>query len=200
MGSLRRSREGQAERHDAEVEAAGGAADRGGGVTKRAVTFATRPERVEQLMSRSVATCRPEDRLDQAARIMWDRDCGIVPVTVPDQDGERVVGVITDRDVCMAAYTKGRLLADVAVATAMSSSVRTCSPDDAIGSALAIMATAQVHRLPVVDGTGHLVGLLSLADVAREEAHSHKVVTSDVLAKTIEAISTPRPHDLVVAS
>jgi CBS domain-containing protein len=167
---------------------------------KRKPIFVTRPERVEQLMSRSVATCRPGDHLDQAARIMWDRDCGSVPVTVPDEGGERVVGMITDRDVCMAAYTNGRPLADLTVATAMSANVQTCGPGDAIGHALTIMAAAKVHRLPVVDDAGHLVGLLSLADVATEEARCHKVVPADVLAQTLEAISTPRPHDLVIAS
>jgi CBS domain-containing protein len=159
-----------------------------------------RPERVEQLMSRAVACCRPDDRLNTPARIMWERDCGIVPVTVPDGDGERVVGMVTDRDVCMAAYTQGRPLAEISVLSAMSRKVWSCGQADRIGAALKIMASAQIHRLPVVDETGHLVGMLSFADVAREEARSHKVVSNEDLAKTIEAISTPRPHDLTVAA
>jgi CBS domain-containing protein len=167
---------------------------------RRAARAATRPERVEQLMSRSVATCRPDDRLDSAARIMWERDCGVVPVTVPEGGGERVVGMITDRDVCMAAYTQGRSLADVPVSTAMSHNVRTCQPADPIQSALRLMAAEQLHRLPVVDQAGHLVGLLSFADVAREEAQCHKVVPAEELAKTVEAIATPRPHGLTVTT
>jgi CBS domain-containing protein len=161
---------------------------------------AMRPERVEQLMSRNVATCRPDDPVNVAAQIMWERDCGVVPVTACDGDGGRVVGMITDRDVCMAAYTQGRLLTEVPVATAMSREVRTCTPDDPIGGVLRFMASAQLRRLPVVDDAGRLVGLLSLADVAHEEARNHRVVTSDELAETLEAITTPRPHDLMVAS
>lgn len=166
---------------------------------KRTASFVTRPEHVEQLMSRNVATCRPDDRLDTAARIMWERDCGVVPVTLLEEGGERVVGMITDRDVCMAAYTQGRRLADVPVSTAMSRGIRTCQPTDRIQSAIRLMAKEQLHRLPVVDPTGHLVGLLSLADVAREEARCHKVVPATELAKTLEAIATARPHELMVA-
>jgi CBS domain-containing protein len=167
---------------------------------KRRANNPTRPERVEQLMSRNVATCRPDDRLSRAAQIMWERDCGVVPVTVSDEGAECVVGIITDRDVCMAAYTQGRALTEVLVSTAMSRVVQTCKPDDRIGNALRLMASARIHRLPVVDESGRLVGLLSFADVAREEARCHKVVSAEELATTLEAISTPRPHELILAS
>jgi CBS domain-containing protein len=166
---------------------------------RRRVNWVTKPERVEQLMSRIVATCRPEDTLNRAAQIMWERDCGVVPVTVLADGGECVVGMITDRDVCMAAYTQGLPLADLPVATAMSRSVRTCAPTDRIDGALRLMAAEQLHRLPVVDEAGHLVGLLSFADVAREEARCHKVVAPEDLAKTAEAIARPRPHELTIA-
>ena len=159
-----------------------------------------KPDRVEQLMSLGVATCRPDDRLGTAACIMWEHDCGVVPVTVPEAGGERVVGMLTDRDICMAAYTQGRVLAEIAVSTAMSDTVRTCGPKDAIADALRLMASGQVHRLPVIDDDGYLVGLLSFADVAREEARSHKVVSAQAIASALEAITMPRPHDLVVAA
>jgi CBS domain-containing protein len=131
---------------------------------------------------------------------MWERDCGVVPVTVPEHDGERVVGMITDRDVCMAAYTQGRALADVPVSIAMSRTVQACGPTDRIDEALGSMAAAQLHRLAVIDAAGRLVGLLSFADVAREEARNHKVVAPEDLANTLEAITKPRPHELMVAS
>jgi CBS domain-containing protein len=161
---------------------------------------ALRPERVEQLMSRNVATCRPDDPLNVAAQLMWERDCGIVPVTACEADGERVVGMITDRDVCMAAYTQGRALTELPVATAMSREVRSCAPGDPIGGVLRVMAASRLRRLPVVDEAGRLVGVLSLADVAREEARNHEVVSADELADTLEAITTSRPHDLMVVS
>jgi CBS domain-containing protein len=156
----------------------------------------SRPHYVEQLMSRAVATCRPDDSLNAAARIMWEHDCGVVPITVVDEGGERVVGMITDRDVCMAAYTQGRPLRDIAVTSAMSGRIHACHPKDRIAAALERMATEQLHRLPVVDSSGFLVGLLSLADIAREEARRHRVISAGDLARSIEAISTPRPHDV----
>jgi CBS domain-containing protein len=156
--------------------------------------------RVEQLMQRNVATCHPGDPLNVAARIMWERDCGVVPVTVDEEGGARVVGIMTDRDACMAAYTKGRPLCEIPVSAAMSHEVRACGPKDPIGTVLKIMATGQIHRLPVLDDAGHLVGIISLADLAREEARSHRMVTAGDLAATLEAISVPRPGDLVVAA
>ena len=76
--------------------------------------------RVEQLMTRTVETCEPHDTLVTAARIMWTRDCGCVPVVVPEEGGHRVVGMLTDRDVCMAAYLQGRPLSEISVASVMS--------------------------------------------------------------------------------
>lgn len=159
-----------------------------------------KPDRVEQLMSRTVATCRPDDPLTTPARIMWERDCGVVPVTVSEDGGQRVVGMVTDRDVCMAAYTQGRPLTEIPVSTAMSRGVRSCGTKDTITNALRLMAAGQVHRLPVLDDAGYLVGIISFADVATEEARTHKVVSAQAIAKTIEAIGTPRPHELVVAA
>lgn len=159
-----------------------------------------KPTRVEQLMSRDVATCRPDDTLNRAAQLMWERDCGVVPVTLLEDTGQRVVGMITDRDVSMAAYTQGCCLGEVPVASAMSREVRACGPKDSITSAMHIMATGQVRRLPVIDDAGQLVGFLSLADLAREEARSHKTITAEDLSKTIEAISAPRARALVAAA
>ena len=65
--------------------------------------------KVEQLMTKSVATCGPDKSADDAARIMWERDCGFVPIT-ESTSNPRVIGVVTDRDLCMAAYTRGRPL------------------------------------------------------------------------------------------
>jgi CBS domain-containing protein len=155
---------------------------------------------VEQLMSRAVATCRPDDRLDAAARIMWEHDCGVVPVTVVEDGGERVVGMLTDRDVCMAAYTQGRPLWDIPATVAMSHVVRSCRPRDTIKSALAVMAAERIRRLPVLDErSDRLVGLLSLADVARQETRTHPGSSPGDLARTVEALSMSRPHDVVAA-
>jgi CBS domain-containing protein len=160
--------------------------------------------RVEALMTRSVATCRPEDTLDQVARTLWDGDCGCIPVVRDDDGGVCVVGMITDRDVCMAAYTQGRALADIRVSSAMEREVRSCGPRDTVRQALKILETTRLRRLPVIDDHDHLVGLLSLADVAREGARerprSAKEVTAEAIADALEAISAPRSGTEITAA
>lgn len=117
--------------------------------------------KVHEVMSRVAATCRMDDSLNRAAQLMWERDCGFLPVV----DEGRVVGVVTDRDACMAAYTKGLLLAAIRVADVMSRQVKSCRPDESLDEARERMAHHQVRRLPVVED-GHLVGVLSLNDIA----------------------------------
>jgi CBS domain-containing protein len=119
---------------------------------------------VESLMTRDVESARPESTLADAAGVMWRRDCGVVPVV--DEDGG-VVGVITDRDICMALSTRGRPAAEVRVSEVMARGVQTCTPVDDVREALEAMGRRQVRRLPVVDSRGHLVGLLSINDIIR---------------------------------
>lgn len=150
--------------------------------------------KVEELMTTEVGSCRPYDAADEAARIMWEQDCGAAPVV--DQDG-RVVAVLTDRDICMAAFTQGRALADIRVSSAMSRGLWSCRPEDDVKHAEKTMRAHQVRRLPVVDAEGRLVGILSLSDLAREamsakrsRAKKKEVAVSDV-GETLGAISTP---------
>ena len=108
--------------------------------------------------------CGPADSLDRAAQLLWEHDCGVLPVV---DDKRRVVGMITDRDICMAAYTQGRALSELPVSRAMAHAVVRCSPDHDVEAALHVMAEGQVHRLPVVDDNDRLLGILSLTDVVR---------------------------------
>lgn len=150
---------------------------------------------VEQLMTKDVRVCRPEESLNDAAKIMWESDCGCVPVVSGD-DERKLVGVITDRDICMAAYTQGKRLEDLPVDRAMAREVLTCSPADAIAAAERMMRKACVRRLPVVDESGHLLGIVSLADIAREAARERetrkKEVTDAEVGETLSAICEPR--------
>jgi len=132
--------------------------------------------KVEQIMTRDVSTCRPQDSLSVAARMMWDHDCGCVPVV----EGESVVGMITDRDVCMAAYTQGRSLGSIPVASAMSKQLHSCRSDESIMVAERTLRLHRVRRLPVVDADGRLVGILSLNDIAREAAREHDPIVREV--------------------
>ena len=150
--------------------------------------------KVEQLMSRDVKTCQATEMLNRAAQLMWENDCGCVPVV--DEDG-RAVGMITDRDVCMAAYTQGRPLDALLVASAMARDLRSCHATDTIVEAESIMRAAQVRRLPVVDPEGRLIGLLSVNDIAREAERGRgtrrkPAVAGEELAMTLAAISTSR--------
>lgn len=150
--------------------------------------------RVEQLMAKEVATCSPDETLHQAVRLMWERDCGFVPVV--ESAERRVVGVVTDRDACMAAYTRGHPLAEIRVRDVMSTRVRACKPSDDLAAAEDVMREAKVHRLPVVDEAGQLIGVLSLADLAREAARGagskRRAVSPAEVGETLASIRQPR--------
>lgn len=160
--------------------------------------------KVEQLMTRTVRTCHPDDTLNTPAQIMWEHDCGCVPVVMDEEGGARVVGMVTDRDICMAAYTQGRPLEAIRVSNAMSQRVCSCRPTDPLRVALNVLRANQLHRLPVVDSDDHLIGVLSLADIAREAGREHGRKGTDVkdddIAQAIEAISEPRTRRDVVCA
>jgi CBS domain-containing protein len=120
--------------------------------------------RVAEIMTSGVRTCRLTDSMNRVAQIMWEGDCGCVPVV--DDEG-KVVAMITDRDVCMAAYTQGRPLAEIQVSSAASAGAVTIREDDSLHVAEKLMHDHQVRRLPVVDSEGRPVGMLSLGDFAR---------------------------------
>ncbi|HZP42445.1 MAG TPA: CBS domain-containing protein [Candidatus Binatia bacterium] len=148
--------------------------------------------KVEELMTRRVASCSASDTLNAAARIMWEHDCGCAPVVA---DG-RVVGMITDRDICMAAYTQDRPLSALPVSQAMSREVHSCRPDDPLAVAERTMRERQIRRLPVIDASGHLVGILSLNDVARAFAREGERAAggarANEVASTLAAVCRPR--------
>lgn len=123
--------------------------------------------KVEKLMTRNPVSCTPEDDLSVPARLMWEADCGCVPVVDRDR---RVVGMVTDRDVCMAAYTQGRPLREMRVGEVMSNKVHACRMADDLEVAERMMKTRQVRRLPVLDTDERLVGMLSLNDLALRAA------------------------------
>lgn len=118
---------------------------------------------VRNLMSAPTAICRPDSDLAAAAKLMWDHDCGFLPVV---NAAGTVAGVVTDRDICMATATRRLLPEHISAAQAMSGHVHACLPDDAVTDALAAMKTFQVRRLPVIDANGRLQGVISLNDIA----------------------------------
>jgi CBS domain-containing protein len=110
-------------------------------------------------MCRPVSSCSQETSLAAAARLMEENDCGVLPVL---REG-RIVGVVTDRDVCLGVARKAA--AETPVREVMSADVATCGVNDEVRDALAIMASRQVRRLPVVDDRGGIAGVLSMDDI-----------------------------------
>ena len=118
---------------------------------------------VKDVMTKEVKTCALETDLSAVARSMWMRDCGVLPVV---DDKGQVVGMITDRDVCIATGCRRRDPATILVSEVMRRQVYSCLPDADLCEALQIMQQKQVRRLPVIDSAGKLCGVLSLDDVA----------------------------------
>jgi CBS domain-containing protein len=146
--------------------------------------------RVIQLMRRSPQTCSAGDTLSKAAQKMWQRDCGCLPVVDAEGRG-RLVGIVTDRDICMSALLQDKPLSTLLIADAMATDVKTCHSYDSAAHAETMMREAQVRRLPVVDA-GVLVGMLTLADLARaaarEQCSPHRRVTADEVGTTLASI------------
>lgn len=148
---------------------------------------------VEELMTRRVTTCKPNDTLERAARSMWESDVGSLPVC---DDANHVVGMITDRDICMAAMFAGQALGELPVHRSMATKVLICSPEQDVSTVENAMSEARVRRVPVVDAQGELVGIIGLADLAREAASERaaadKDVTESEVGDTLAAICEPR--------
>lgn len=130
--------------------------------------------KVQDLMTTSPAACTVTTSLHDAGSMMWHHDCGILPVVA---EGGKVIGVITDRDICMAGVLTGRNLANIAVEDVMSGRVFACRDDDDVRTALKTMQENKVRRLPVVDERGLLQGILSMNDIviSAEDAKDKKV-------------------------
>jgi CBS domain-containing protein len=144
---------------------------------------------VEQLMTRDVKTCGPDESLAEAARLMWDNDLGCVPVV--DED-DTLTGIITDRDVSMAAYARDQALSQINVGEVMTRNLATCRSDQSHMVASALMRNKQIRRLPIVDAHEHVVGIVSLNDLARHSRVSNPEVEDGVspadISNTLAAI------------
>lgn len=151
--------------------------------------------RVEELMSKQVYWCRPEDTQDRAAQLMWDHDVGAIPVCIGDGT-TRLVGMITDRDIAMCSLFRGKALHEIQVSEGMTQDLCVARPDDAASEAEEEMRRAQVRRLPVVDDGGALLGIVSLADLGREASASSEPsqardVSNSAVGDTLAAIVEP---------
>ena len=138
---------------------------------------------IREMMSHPVHVTNLTTQSRDAARLMRDQHIGILPV-VPVGENDRVVGMVTDRDIVVRAVAENRLPSNAAVSTVMSEGAYYCFEDDSPVDAARIMAEHQVRRLPVLNREQRLVGIISLGDLARRG-----VKEAEVMA--IEGVSQP---------
>ncbi len=149
--------------------------------------------RIEEIMIRDVQCCGQDTNLAAAAKMMWDSDCGALPVL--NVQGQ-VLGMITDRDICMATATRNKPPSEITVWETVSGKTYSCKMSDDVHTALDIMKRERVRRLPVVDEDGTLQGIVAINDfvLAAEEAKGKRTsgVSFDDVVWTMKAVSTHR--------
>ncbi len=141
---------------------------------------------VHELMTSSPRTVRGYENLAVAAAAMWQDDCGVLPVV---DDANRVIGIITDRDICMALATRNRPASEVSVGEVIARPPLTCTTTDTVETALDTMKSHQVRRLPVVDDYGRVEGILSINDILLASGgKGSKVLSTDAVVQTLKGI------------
>lgn len=144
--------------------------------------------KVKDAMKTDVVFCAPEDNLMKVADMMRLRDCGVIPVL---DDRKQIVGMLTDRDICLAIAARNRKASDVKAKDLLKIKAITCLAGDDLESALRKMRKYQIKRLAVVDKGNELVGILTIADAllsVRKDKSLKKKIYS-----TLKAIAKPRP-------
>lgn len=158
--------------------------------------------KVQDVMVKSVEVCAPEESLNRAAQLMWEHDCGCVPVV---DSSRRIIGIVTDRDVCMACYTRGLPPAAIGVESIMTKQIQTCEADDPIEVAEEIMRSYRIRRVPVVDSESRIIGIVSLNDLALTAEHERRVSPRRVadklhVAETLAAVCEHRSQEQLAAA
>jgi len=143
-----------------------------------------------EIMTKNPKMCIPDDNIAVAAELMWDYDCGSIPV-VKDMDNRELVGIITDRDIAMHvvkhAYAHP---CEVKVNDCMSTNVIFCFPEDPIESAMKAMESNQIHRIPIVDQNNSCIGLVSMSDLVKCSG-----IMDDQIIAMMRGIYTRRPDE-----
>ncbi len=154
---------------------------------------------VQSIMEKNVKFSGPEESLADVARVMGENRCGVVPIV---DAGYRVIGMVTDRDICLAVAAADRLPSRIPVREVMSREVFSCGPSDDISDALQTMQKKKVRRLPVIADDGTLTGILSMDDVILH-AESRRGKAAEIgygdAVRTLKAIyrRTPPKKELV---
>jgi CBS domain-containing protein len=145
---------------------------------------------VGEICTRSPRVTTPDATLAQAAKAMWDGDCGMLPVI---DAARKVIGVISDRDIALALAMRGPKVVDAKVKEAMGARVVSCKAADPVGSALSLLAKFQIRRMPVVSADGVIEGIFSIADAIKNSGRfmgeKNRDLTGDALLLVMRAIS-----------
>jgi CBS domain-containing protein len=139
---------------------------------------------------RDVMTANPDcvserDSLRDVARIMKDKDTGVVPVV----DGRKIIGLITDRDIVIRGLAEGKDLGSVTITELMTKQIRSVRDDATVNEALELMSSAEVRRVAVVNKNDELVGIVSLGDISINTDKDNKV------GKPVESITEAPPNN-----
>lgn len=155
--------------------------------------------KVKEIMTPEAKAIWLTESLADAARLMWENDCGVLPII---KDGRKVIGLITDRDVCMASAMRDRSPSAISVEEVMTGQVYAVNPEDNIDQALQVMRQHQIRRLPVINPEGELEGILSMNDIvlhANPHAAAEDSIDYGDVVKTCQAICR-HPVPLATAS
>jgi CBS domain-containing protein len=149
---------------------------------------------VRELQTSNVKTVSPDTDLAVVAKLMWDGDCGAVPVVTDDR---KVIGMITDRDICIAAATRSKPPAEIRASEVISTNhgIHAVKPDDDVRIALRAMRKHRVRRLPVLDREQRLTGIVSINDLAINASPSlPDSVPAQEFLETFQAICAHEKH------
>lgn len=139
--------------------------------------------KAQDIMARNPSSVTPDTSAQEAARLMQREDVGVLPVV--ESGSNRLVGVVTDRDLAIRVVAEARDATQSRVQDAMSSNLKTAKPDDSVDDIMDVMGREQVRRIPIVNERGELLGIVSQADIVREAKDERKA------EQTIENISSP---------
>ena len=145
--------------------------------------------KVQEIMTPNAKAIWLTESLADAAKLMWENDCGVLPII---KDGRKVIGMITDRDICMGIAMRDTNPSSVSVEEVMTGQVQMVRPDDDVADALQIMQEHKIRRLPVVNVEGELEGILSMNDIVLNAKSSDVAVAESInyddVVKTYQAI------------
>jgi CBS domain-containing protein len=153
---------------------------------------------VKDAMTTAPARCTPGINLGAAVEILWKGNCGLLPIV---DEQERVISVITERDICIALGTRNRLAGEITVGEVATHRAICCGPDDDVRSALAKMVQAKIRRLPVVNAEGKLEGIIAMDDVVapivlkdsglKDSGRGSTATSQDALSTTLRSTDSP---------